>query len=311
MNKVIVALAITAALVPSLTTSGWAKSSKPKPPSIEVRKGKAKIGSEVVRSRTGEANTYHSTSAKLRDAGRSFTQRAHLMLDAKGEVVTYDRWIDVKGATIRIRAFNYEGTWKLVLFGQPGEKNKVTDFKIKGAPVIFDERSPMVNGLAAVLAGKRASVPYIRIDDTTAGEAKVERQALVDASGTRYVRTRFVAPKFEVEVIRDGEGKTVWTTGPGGYAGKSGALDPSRLQPAGDAGDVAAPPTEKGSDTPPAPPSDDPEGRAIPRPAGDAAGDDEGATAPKKAAPSKNTPGKKAPSKTAGPGADDDGTESP
>ncbi len=239
---------------------------KVKPPSIEVRKGKAKIGSEVVRSREGEANAYHSTSANLRDAGRSFTQRAHLMLDDKGALVTYDRWIDVKGATIRIRAFNFEGTWKLVLFGQPGEKNKVTDFTIKGSPVVFDERSPMINGLAAVLAGKRATVPYIRVDDTTAGEAKVEREALVDAAGKRYVRTRFVAPKFTVTIVRDAAGKTVATTGPGAYNGSTGEVDPAKLSPAGDDAEVAAPPTEKSDDTPPPPPSDDPQGRAMPAP---------------------------------------------
>jgi hypothetical protein len=259
--------ALTAALVLALPGAAVAANKKPPPPSIEVRHGKKRIGTEVVRSKAGEANRYHSTRAPLRDGGRSFTQRGHVVLDTQNRLVTYDRWIDVKGATIRMRVFAFEGQWKQVLFGQPGEKNKVTDLGIKGAPVVFDERSPMINGLAPVLATKRERVPCIRVDANRAGDCAITRQALVDAAGAAFVRTTFVDGKFTVEVIRSADGLTMSVKGPGEYGGLVKGFDPSRLKPAASAEIVDAdPPAESEDGAPPPPPSDDPEGHVIAKP---------------------------------------------
>ncbi len=252
----------------TLAVADAATDKKAPPPSIEVRLGKKRIGVEVIRSKSGDANRYHSTSVDLRDNGRSFKQRSHVVLDANNRLVTYDRWIDVKGATIRIRVFSIEGVWKQVLFGQPGEKNKVTELGIKGAPVVFDERSPMINGLAPVLATKRASVPCIRVDAGRAAECKIKREALVDGAGAAFVRTTFGDEKFSVEVIRNATGLTVWTKGPGEYFGAAPGFSAANLHPAEDKAVVdVEPPVEAESDAPLPPPSDDPEGHVIARPA--------------------------------------------
>lgn len=251
-------LALTA--LPALA----APADKAKPPTIDVRRGKAKIGSESLRSKTGEANGYHSTSARLADGGRTFTQRAHLVLDTTGALQTYDRWIDVKGATLRIRIFQHEGKWKHVLFGQPGEKNQVTDLDAQGTPVIFDERSPTINGLAALLAAKRDKVWYIRADEPSSAEATITREALSDAAGKAFARTTFTAKKFNIAVVRDAEGRVVHVAGPGEYSGSIAGFDPKKLTasvaPAPADIDAKAPPSTPSDDTAPPPPRDDPQG---------------------------------------------------
>lgn len=236
------------------------KATKAPPPSIAVRGAKGAIGTETLLTRGGEANTYHSTQARLTDQGRTFTQRAHLVLDQKGVMQTYDRWIDVKGATLRLRIFAHEGTWKLVIFGQPGEKNTVKELAISAPPVVFDERSPMVNGLAAVLAGKRAEVPFVRADDGHAGTAKITREALAGPAGKRYVRTTFAAEKLQVVVVRDSQGAIVHTSGPGIFVGQSKGFDPKALQP------VATPPEDDGEPPAPAPSAASPDDAPPPPP---------------------------------------------
>ncbi len=237
---------------------------KAKPITIDVRKGKGKIGSESLRSKTGEANGYHSTSARLSDGGRTFTQRAHLVLDAKGVLQTYDRWIDVKGATLRIRVFQHEGKWKHVLFGQPGEKNQVTDLDAQGNPVVFDERSPTINGLAALLAAKREKVWFIRADEPSSAEATITREALTDAAGKAFARTTFTAKKFTIAVVRDADGRVVHVAGPGEFGGSLAGFDPKKLTvsaaPAAADIDAKAPPTTQSDDAAPPPPRDDPQG---------------------------------------------------
>ena len=256
------------ALVATVGVLGFAASAaaadKAKPLTIDVRKGKTKIGTELLRSKAGEANGYHSTSARLSDGGRTFTQRAHLVLDAKGALQTYDRWIDVKGATLRIRVFQHEGKWKHVLFGQPGEKNAVTDLDAQGNPVIFDERSPTINGLAALLAAKREKVWFIRADEPSSAEATITREALADAAGKAFARTTFTAKKFTIAVIRDAEGRVVHVAGPGEFSGSLAGFDPKKLsasvaRPEADI-DAKAPPSTQSDDAPPPPPRDDPQG---------------------------------------------------
>ncbi len=233
-------------------------------PTLEVLRAGKRIGSESLRTKVGAANTYHSTQAKLTDGGRAFTQRAHLILSAQGGMQTYDRWIDVKGATLRLRVFEAEGKWRQVIFGQPGEKNEVKEFALASPPVIFDERSPIINGLALLLAGKRAMVPYVRADEPSAGEATVSRESLADAAGKRFVRTTFAAKKWSIAVIADAAGTILNVQGPGPLGGKVAGFDAKKLMA------VAEPPPEETAAPPPpapTPPAND--DAAVPPPRDD------------------------------------------
>ena len=64
--------------------------SKKKPPDLQmvVKEGKKVLGTEVLRSKSGEANRYFSTQTKMRQNGRSFTHRTHTILDDKGAVLS-------------------------------------------------------------------------------------------------------------------------------------------------------------------------------------------------------------------------------
>ncbi len=235
---------------------------------LEVLRAGKRIGTESLRTKVGAANTYHSTQAKLTDDGRAFTQRAHLILSALGALQTYDRWIDVKGATLRLRVFEAEGKWRQVVFGQPGEKNDVKEFTLASAPVIFDERSPIINGLAVLLAGDRAVVPYVRADDPSAGEATVAREGLADAAGKRFVRTTFAAKKWSIAVIADASGAILHVQGPGPLGGKVAGFDAKKLTAVAEPPPMAPAETPAPPQAPPAPPRAPPanDDAAVPPP---------------------------------------------
>ena len=130
MRQLLLRFGFTAMLLllcAAVATPAMARKKK-RPPDLQlvVKEGKKTLGTEVLRSKRSETKIYYSTKTRMRHRGRSFTHRTHTILDPKLNFVTYDRWLDVKGATLRIRVFRFKDQFKKVEFSQdPRKKNKV------------------------------------------------------------------------------------------------------------------------------------------------------------------------------------------
>ena len=161
---------------------------KRRPPNLQlvVKAKKRKLGLENLRTKRGETNIYHSTSTKMRHKGRSFKHRTHTKLDLKGNLVTYDRWLDVKGATLRIRVFRFKDKFKRVEFAQePGAKNKVDKIEIQAPVVVLDQRSPTLLALAIERFKEHEELNWVRADNLETGTMKMTVEQLVDSAGTK------------------------------------------------------------------------------------------------------------------------------
>ena len=77
----------------------------------------------TLRTLAGKEGLYYAIEAdlegKVGKTVRTFAQRAHLALNLQGEVVKFDRWVDVTGATTQAKRFQYEGAWKVALAQTP------------------------------------------------------------------------------------------------------------------------------------------------------------------------------------------------
>jgi len=242
------------ALAVSCAIAAPALAKKRPPPDliVTVRDGKARLGSEVLRSKRGETKTYFSTKTKMRHKGRSFTHRTHTILDAKGKLVTYDRWLDVKGATLRIRLFAFKDKWKRVEFAQnPKAKNKVTAVAIKRPVVVLDQRSPTLLDLAVERFRTNEELNWVRADNLQTGTMKLTIERLVDAAGKKYARYKLTGTNLNASVLRGPNGKALKIDTGWGFTGTARGKIPKDLRPAPDAGaEAPAEPAEAGKAEP-------------------------------------------------------------
>ncbi len=230
--------------------------------SLKVSKGKKTIGTEVLRVRVGETDEdgvkkfYFSTKSRLNDSGRSLGFRTHTVLNAKGKLITYDRWIDVKGATLRRRVFPFKGVWKHVTFAQQGRKNELIDLKITGPIIILDPRSPILVSMAVDRLIGKGETQFVNVETGKTGKLTMTAEHLVDGGGKRYIRYHLKGGKIAVSALRDDAGRTLQVVGLERYSGSNATLKPGALQPAAAptavaAPDAAATPVDKDAPIPP------------------------------------------------------------
>ena len=242
-------VAILAAVVLLGSSVAEARRSKLKPVlTLKVRRGKKVIGTEELRIKRGQKDEetkdtkrYFSTKSRLND-GRRFGFRTHTVLNGKGKLLTYDRWIDVKGATLRRRVFAFKGAWKLVVFAQRGRKNDLTDLKHKGPLLVLDPRSPILVSMAVDRLVGKTELDFVDANTGKMGRLRMTAEHLVDTKGRRYIRYHlkgFLGAKRKavaLSVLRDDRGHTVQIVGLNGYsAGNMGlklsARDDAPLPP--------------------------------------------------------------------------------
>jgi len=239
------------ALLIAMPTPAQARRRRRPKPNLEivVREGKAKVGTEVLRVKAGETKSYFSAKTKMRHKRRSFTHRTHTILDEKGQLVTYDRWLDVKGATLRVRLFDFKGTWKKVEFAQnPKQKNKVATLKVKRPLVVLDQRSPTLLDMAIARFKGRTELNWVRADDLTSGTMKLEIERLVDGAGDKYTRYRLSGEGLDATVLRGPDRKAIFINTGWGFTGTAkGRSVPKDLKPAPDAGLEAPEPPADGA----------------------------------------------------------------
>ncbi|MBM4342292.1 MAG: hypothetical protein FJ100_02820 [Deltaproteobacteria bacterium] len=212
------------------------------------------VGTEILRGAKGAEANYFSTEANLQDkvakVWRGFKQRTHLQLTPAGEVQSFDRWIDVTGATQGTKLFQFNGQWRIAVteaaFEGKKPKPKVTDVKATQPLVVLDERLPALVVVAQERMAETESFSYVRVDNATFGTLRRTVEPLVDGKGARFVRTWLKGDKVAVWVLRDANGKVVQVQGLDGWRGVAKeAKPPQGLKPADDdkAGDAPAPAT--------------------------------------------------------------------
>ena len=256
----IIPLALVAACLTLVAPTDAQARKKKTPPklALKVLKGKKVIGKEALRIKTGKKDEagvtkfYLSTKSRLKDSGRTFGFRTHTVLDQKGRLLTYDRWIDVKGATLRRRIFAFKGDWKMVVFAQSrGRKNELTELKIKGPLLVLDPRSPALVSMAVDRMTGKGEMHFVNANTGKTGKVTLSAEYLVDANGKRYTRHHLKGDGVAVSALRDDKGNTLQVKGLGKYAGSVATFKPGALQPATPAAGAAAPVDQ---DAPIAPP---------------------------------------------------------
>lgn len=268
----------------------WSKPEDTKPHlTLHVYKGKQKLGKESVRFQRGESNSYLSTTARLKERGRTYGFRTHMVFDAKNKLLTYDRWIDVRGASPRRRVYAFKGAWKMVIFGGPTRKRTLTDLGIKQPPAVLEPRSPaLVAQLVSRLSGEpSASVPWVHAEKGQAGTLRLSVVPSTAADGSKYTQLilqgTLKSKPIELKVIQDAKGKVVEVHGLDGYSGRT------RAKPIGP---LTAAPAAQDGDAPVAPPADD-KAKATDKGAAGAAPADSAPADQKKASPKPQSPAAK------------------
>lgn len=221
----IVPLALIAwSLAPALAVAQDVKMAKGQ--ELQVFLGDKPVGGEMLRSTKGAEAHFHAGEGQLQDkigkkAWKAFKQRWALQLGLDGAVTQYDRWIDVTGATQQVKLFNYQGQWKISVVDAAFEgkkpKPKVSDVAGGQPLVVLDERAPALVAVAVDLAGAAKECHFVRVDNATSGKANLVHEALVDAKGSKFKRTRLQGPGLDVAVLRDSAGKIVQIQGIDGW----------------------------------------------------------------------------------------------
>lgn len=227
-----------------------------------MKRGKTRLGTELLRVKHFEKIVNFSTIAKLKDGGRRFTQRTHTKLAQDDKILQYNRWVDVKGASTRDIVFSASGKWKLRSGDTTSGQFKLVELSGAKSPlVLLDERSPTLVHVAVDRAAGR-EVTFVRVDNGTSGPLTVKVEDLIAAkTGKAYKRFTLTGDKLKATLLRNDKGVTVHVAGPGPYSGwAKGFVLPARLSAAPASAAPAAPPSP---DAPPAPASD---GKAAPTP---------------------------------------------
>jgi hypothetical protein len=293
-NPIVHLALIACSIAPALAVAQEAKA--PKGQELQVFLGDKPVGGEMLRSTKGGEAHFHAGEGQLQDkigkkAWKAFKQRWALQLGLDGAVTQYDRWIDVTGATQQVKLFNYQGQWKISVVDAAFEgkkpKPKVSDIAGGQPLVVLDERAPALVAVAVELAGAAKECHFVRVDNATSGKANLVHEALVDAKGSKFKRTRLQGQGLDVAVLRDAAGKIVQIQGIDGWRAQAKDVK----LPTGLVADAGAAPEAK-ADTPPAQPGpSDPAqvGPAKAAPAKGAAKSD-GAAKPEGAAKSEGAP---------------------
>ena len=96
---------------------------------LQVSLNDKKVGTETLRTQSGQEGRYDSIDATLQDkvakVWKAFQQRAALDREANGTMKGYRRGVYVKGATISTNLFAYNGNWRVGAQAEAGSKPKV------------------------------------------------------------------------------------------------------------------------------------------------------------------------------------------
>ena len=235
MNKLL--LLIACGLL--LTTAAYAgPAAKVEALELQVSLDEKKVGTEALRTQSGQEGRYDSLEATLQDkvnkVWKTFVQRATLDSQADGTIKSYRRGIYVTGATINTNLFNINGAWKVGAQADAGGKSKVTDVKLKPPFVVLDERSVGLVVLAAERLAKLGEADYVRVDDATTGHLTLTTEVLA-AEGKHWTRLRMQGGKnVNLEVLKNASGQVVAVKGLDGWSGvATGHKVPANLTPVG------------------------------------------------------------------------------
>lgn len=212
----------------------------PKPAELElqVSLNDKKVGSETLRTQSGQEGRYDALEASLQDkvgkAWKSFQQRAQLETLPDGAIKGYRRSIYVTGATINTNLFNYNGGWRIGAQAEAGAKPKVTDLKLKAPFVVLDERSVSLVVLAAERMAKHGEADYVRVDNATTGHLTLTSETL-SGEGKHWTRIAMTDGKnVKLEVLKNASGQVIAVKGLDGWSGLlAGHKVPANLTPVG------------------------------------------------------------------------------
>lgn len=211
---------------------------KPEALELQVSLGEKKVGTETLRTQSGQEGRYDSLEATLEDkvnrVWKAFVQRATLESQADGAIKSYRRSIYVKGATIGTNLFVINGVWKVGAQSDAGGKAKVTDLKLKTPFVVLDERSVGLVVLAAERLAKLGEADYVRVDNATTGRLMLTTQLLA-GEGKHWTRLEMRDGKsMHLEVLKNASGQVVAVKGLDGWSGVTvGQKAPANLTPVG------------------------------------------------------------------------------
>lgn len=187
-------------------------------------------GTSTLRTLAGKEGLYYAIEAdlegKVGKTVRTFAQRAHLALNLQGEVVKFDRWVDVTGATTQAKLFQYEGAWKVAL-PTDGPKPRVVPVQVKQPFVVVDERLPALALVAVERMAGLAEFDYVRLDDATFGRMTQTTETVVDKNGEEFTRVRLQGGNVTIDVVREAKGKT--TLGVIGLGGWNAVVEGRKL----------------------------------------------------------------------------------
>lgn len=220
-------------LLPSIALAG----PPPKAEELElvVSLNDKKVGSEVLRTQSGQEGRHDSIEANLQDkvqkVWKQFQQRATLERETDGTVKSYRRAIYVKGATILTNLFNYNGGWRVGAQADAGSKPKVTDVKVKMPFVVLDERAVSLVVIAAEQLARHGDADYVRVDNATYGRLALTTETLT-ADGKQWTRLHLRDGKaMHLEVLKNSAGHVVQIKGLDGWSGlAAGQKVPAHLE---------------------------------------------------------------------------------
>ncbi len=205
------------------TTTLAVPAPKPEALELQVSLNDKKVGTETLRTQSGQEGRYDSLEASLQDkeqkVWKSFQQRATLDSQADGTIKSYRRGIYVTGATINTNLFSYNGGWRIGAQADAGSKPKVTDLKLKAPFAVLDERSVALVVLAAERLGKLGDMEYVRVDNATTGHLALTTETLA-ADGKHWTRIHLRDGKnVNLEVLKSPGGQVVAVKGLDGWTG--------------------------------------------------------------------------------------------
>ncbi len=200
-----------------------APSAKPEALELQVSLNDKKVGTETLRTQSGQEGRYDSLEASLQDkvakAWKSFQQRATLDSQADGTIKSYRRGIYVTGATITTNLFNYNGGWRVAAQADSTSKPKVSELKLKAPFVVLDARSVALVVLAAERLAKLGDADYVRVDNATTGHLTLTTETLT-ADGKHWTRVHLKDGKnVNLEVLKSPSGQVVAVKGLEGWSG--------------------------------------------------------------------------------------------
>ncbi len=235
MKKPLLIVLLVAGLFPHALAIG-APAPKPDALELHVSLNDKKVGTETLRTQSGQEGRYDSLEAALQDkvnkVWKSFQQRATLDSQADGTIKSYRRGIYVTGATINTNLFAYNGGWRIGAQADAGGKPKVTDLKLKAPFVVLDERSVALVVLAAERLAKLGDADYVRVDNATTGHLTLTSETLA-AEGKHWTRLHLKDGKsVNLEVLKGPGGQVVAVKGLDGWTGvTAGQKVPANLTP--------------------------------------------------------------------------------